>query len=221
MNNSVKQVTSNVLLSFVLDIARSGMYKIMCWNGVNHIAHSTGELIMPKLVELVTTIVAGQSSQRTLSGEEITDLIRQTYRALKEIETLESAGGSLEEIDKSIGIETATPKMDESSAEPAVTEPKINPRESIQDDKIVCIECGQSFQTLAHTHLRSHGLTPAEYKKKWGIKEPLSAKSISDRRKQQAKERNLGEQLKMARARAKSSRGSSTSETGTSNQAGE
>lgn len=147
------------------------------------------------IMEMVATIVAGQSSQRTLSGEEIENLIKQTYRALKDIDAVESDGGSLEK--GPMGDQTSQP-----GKEPAATEPKINPRESIQDDKIVCIECGAGYKTLTHTHLGHHGLTSDEYKQKWGIptKQPLSAKSVSQRRKDQAKDRNVGETLTQARA---------------------
>jgi predicted transcriptional regulator len=161
--------------------------------------------MLKSMMELVTEIVSGQSSQRVLSGEEIAALIRQTYRALKEIETLESGGESIEESDRPIEVQYSTPDVNQSVEEQAHGEPMIDPSESIQEDKIVCIECGREFKTLTHTHLKEHGITPEEYKKKWGIRETLAAKSVSERRKAQARERNLGEQLKKARAAKRSS----------------
>lgn len=161
--------------------------------------------MLKSMIDLVTEIVSGQSSQRLLSGEEIATLIRQTYRALKEIEVLESGGESSEESHGPIEVQHSTPDVNQSVAGEAHGEPMIDPSESIQEDKIVCIECGREFKTLTHTHLKEHGLTSKEYKEKWGIKETLAAKSVSERRKAQARERNLGEQLMKARAAKRSS----------------
>lgn len=160
------------------------------------------------MMELVTEIVSGQSSQKTLTGDEIANLIRQTYRALKEIETLESRGGTLEDIDIPYGVQSASPQIPDYGYDikPATSEPKIPPEQSIQDERIICIECGEAFKTLTHTHLGSHGLTPHEYKDKWGIpkSQPLSARSVSERRKEAAKQKNVGEALKQARMAARS-----------------
>ena len=158
------------------------------------------------MMELVTEIVAGQSSQRTLSGEEIANLIRQTYRALKEIEMGESSGKSSEGLENQSGTQTSANDVYDYEIHPATSEPKIDPQESIQDDQIVCIECGASYKTLTHTHLGHHGLTSDQYKEKWGIpaKQPLAARSVSDRRRARAKESNVGEALKVARAKARS-----------------
>lgn len=161
--------------------------------------------MLKSMIELVTEIVSGQSSQRVLSGEEIATLIRQTYRALKEIEVVESGGESSQESHRPIEVQHSTPDVNQSVGEQAHGESMIDPSESIQEDKIVCIECGREFKTLTHTHLKEHGLTSKEYKQKWGIKETLAAKSVSERRKAQARERNLGEQLMKARAAKRSS----------------
>ena len=162
---------------------------------------------MPKsIMEMVSEIVAGQSSQRILSGEEISSLIKQTYRALREIEELEARGGSLEEMDSPSGIQTAIPDLYDYEITQATSEPKIEPSEAIQEDKIVCVECGKEFKTLTHTHLREHGLSSDEYKQKWGIpaKQPLAALSVTQARKTTAERLGLGERLKMARARKRS-----------------
>lgn len=157
------------------------------------------------IMEMVATIVAGQSSQRILSAEEIEALIKQTYRALKEIEAIESGGGSSAELDKPSGIQSSAPDVHDYEIRQATSEPKVPPEQSIQDDKIVCIECGEAYKFLTHTHLKSHGLSSDEYRQKWGIpaKQPLAGRSVSQRRKDQAKDRNVGEQLRLAREAAR------------------
>jgi predicted transcriptional regulator len=70
---------------------------------------------------------------------------------------------------------------------------KKEPRQSIQDDKIICLECGTEMRQLTTKHLSSHDLTPREYKHKWGfsLKQPLSAKSLTKARSKAAKKRGL------------------------------
>jgi predicted transcriptional regulator len=70
---------------------------------------------------------------------------------------------------------------------------KKEPRESVQDDKIVCLECGIEMRQLTTKHLASHNLTSREYKQKWGfsLKQSLSAKSLTKARSKAAKKRGL------------------------------
>jgi predicted transcriptional regulator len=44
--------------------------------------------------------------------------------------------------------------------------------ESIQQAEIICMECGKALRLLSHRHLTVHGLTPLDYKYKYGL--PLS-----------------------------------------------
>jgi predicted transcriptional regulator len=156
------------------------------------------------LLEMAAEIVSGQSSQRTLTGAEIENLLRDTFRALKELEKLESSGAIPESI--SIGEHPLASDLNQSEIAGTTVGPKIDPSESIREDAITCLECGQEFRQLTHTHLRrEHGLTPNEYKLKYHIpsKQPLTALSVSRRRRDQAKEQNVGEQLRQARAAAR------------------
>ncbi|TPK96495.1 hypothetical protein FJ938_27210 [Mesorhizobium sp. B2-4-14] len=53
-------------------------------------------------------------------------------------------------------------------------EPAVNPKRSVFPDYIVCIEDGKKFKSLKR-HLSVHyGLTPEEYREKWGLKLDLS-----------------------------------------------
>jgi len=40
---------------------------------------------------------------------------------------------------------------------------------SIQQEKVICLECGKALQLLSHRHLAAHGLTPTTYKRKHGM----------------------------------------------------
>src|SRR5262249_54309358 len=43
-----------------------------------------------------------------------------------------------------------------------------DPRKAITEDGVICLVCGVSFRHLTNTHLRSHGVTSAQYKKHFG-----------------------------------------------------
>lgn len=64
-----------------------------------------------------------------------------------------------------------------------------------KDNTIVCLECLKSFKMLTHKHLATHGLTPAEYRSKWGYAKdaPLVCKSLRRRRRKKMKDIKLWE----------------------------
>ena len=126
----------------------------------------------------------------------------------EEDERLETSGGLPESI--STGVQVLEAHQPDATETPVT--PKIDPAESIREAVIVCLECGREFRQLTHTHLqREHRLSPEQYKRKFGIplKQPLAAKSVTGRRKAQALERNVGEQLKQARAAKRGSKAGS------------
>jgi ROS/MUCR transcriptional regulator protein len=45
---------------------------------------------------------------------------------------------------------------------------RLDPRGAVREHDIVCLLCGRSFRQLTNTHLLSHGLTAAEYKRECG-----------------------------------------------------
>jgi predicted transcriptional regulator len=44
----------------------------------------------------------------------------------------------------------------------------IDPRRAITDGSIVCLICAKAFRQLTNTHLRTHAITTAEYKRRFG-----------------------------------------------------
>src|SRR5215831_4405692 len=45
---------------------------------------------------------------------------------------------------------------------------RADPRRAIQEDVIRCLECGRALRQLTNTHLRSHGITARDYKRRFG-----------------------------------------------------
>lgn len=43
-----------------------------------------------------------------------------------------------------------------------------DPRRAVGEDAIVCLLCGGAFRQLTNTHLRAHGMTADQYKRRFG-----------------------------------------------------
>ena len=105
-------------------------------------------------------IVKAQASVRNMNEEEITSMIK-------------ALAGSIRGVSEGVA--------------PAVeTETAVDPKNAIREKSVICCECGKSFKVLTKRHLAAHGLTPEQYKEKFGYKKGTSlvAKSLArDRRK--------------------------------------
>lgn len=105
-------------------------------------------------------IVKAQASVRNMNEEEITSMIRALTQSIRGV------------------AEGVAPVVD--------AEPAVDPKNAIREKSVICCECGKSFKVLTKRHLATHGLTPEEYREKWGYKKGTSlvAKSLArDRRK--------------------------------------
>ncbi|AYG64747.1 MULTISPECIES: MucR family transcriptional regulator [unclassified Rhizobium] len=72
--------------------------------------------------------------------------------------------------------------------------PAVELKKSVTNDYIVCLEDGKRFKTLKR-HLRVHyGMTPEEYRQKWGLAPnyPMVAQNYAHRRSELAKLSGLG-----------------------------
>lgn len=105
-------------------------------------------------------IVKAQASVRNMSEEEITSMISALAQSIR-------------------GVAEGTATASDS-------EPAVDPKNAIREKSVICCECGKSFKVLTKRHLATHGLTPEQYREKWGYKKGTSlvAKSLArDRRK--------------------------------------
>jgi predicted transcriptional regulator len=132
------------------------------------------------LVEMAAEIVTAQASNTQMSSEEISDTLKKLFFTLKDIKDKEDGGSNLFEVK---GIENG--------------QVAVEPKDSIQRNKIICLECGKEFKQLSKSHLKTHGLTPKDYKKKYGLRtgQALVAKSLTAKRRKLAKEKKLGSKL--------------------------
>ena len=71
--------------------------------------------------------------------------------------------------------------------------PPVSIRKSVTDDYLISLEDGKPYQSLKR-HLSKHGLTPAEYRAKWGLPAdyPMVAPAYARKRSELAKSIGLG-----------------------------
>ena len=132
------------------------------------------------LVEMCAEIVAAQAGHTQMTPEDICDSLQQVFRTLQEVQ---HAGESA------------------NTEEPVIRDPQS----SIQRNHVICLVCNKSFKLLSNRHLALHGMTPREYKQKYGIRmtQALSARTLSARRRKLAKDLGMGKQLAEWRAERK------------------
>ena len=128
------------------------------------------------LTEMAAEIVAAQASHAVMAADDMVGALNKTFDALKNIKTIEEGG-------------------------PDADAPPVEPKKSIQRNYIINLEDGKKYKQLTARTLAKFGLTPAEYRKKWGFtaRQPLAAKSLSAKRRKTAKALGLGEKLQAAR----------------------
>jgi len=139
-----------------------------------------------RLLEIAAAIVTAQASVGKISPEEIEQTLMSTFLVLQKMQKAEQ---------ENIPLETAE---EAAAAAEAVRQPEaVDPKESICENKVVCLECGIEMKQLTRKHLDAHGLTPRDYKTKYGFpqRQSLSAKSLSRARSRAAKKRGLPENL--------------------------
>ena len=124
------------------------------------------------LVGLVADIVSAYVSNNSVPTADLPNLIATTHAAIT-----------------GLRAEAAAPVVEEKPT-PAVTIKK-----SITADYIVCLEDGKKFKSLKR-HLRSaYGMTPEEYRARWGlpVDYPMVAPSYAEARSSLAKKMGLGQ----------------------------
>ena len=77
---------------------------------------------------------------------------------------------------------------------PAAPTPAVPIRRSVTDDYIVCLEDGKKLKMLKRHLMTAYGMTPQQYRAKWGLPHdyPMVAPSYSAQRQTLAKQIGLG-----------------------------
>ncbi len=127
-------------------------------------------------------LVKAQASVRVMSEDEMAEMISSLSTKLKKLDSCEES-------------------EDVCTCSEA---PAVDPKKSIKEKSIVCLECGKTFKVITKKHLILHGLDAVSYRKKWGFKKgtPLTCKELQRARRQKMKDMKLWEKRAMAREAA-------------------
>ena len=134
---------------------------------------------MPVDIESVTDIVAAYVQNNQVPVTELVTLIA-------------SVGAALNRLNE-------PPE----EAKPALT-PAVSPKKSIFPDYIISLEDGKQYKSLKRHLMSRHGLTPQEYRAKWGLPSdyPMVAPNYAAARSQLAKSLGLGKKRNVEAAPA-------------------
>jgi predicted transcriptional regulator len=93
-------------------------------------------------------------------------------------------------------VRAALGKLSTDGVEPAQEsqKPAVNPKRSIHDEHLICLEDGKKFKSLKRHLFTHHGMTPDEYRTKWNLSAdyPMVAPGYSAARSELAKQMGLG-----------------------------
>lgn len=121
------------------------------------------------LVTLTADIVAAHVSHNSVAVGDVAGLIANVHQALSQVRA---------------------PAV----AEEAKQEPAVSIRASVKTDFIVCLEDGKKLKMLKRHLMTHYGMTPADYRAKWGLPSdyPMVAPSYAAQRQELAKKIGLG-----------------------------
>lgn len=100
-------------------------------------------------------------------------------------------------------VHAALGKMDALAAPEPVVEkqkPAVNPKKSITEAYLICLEDGKRFKSLKRHLMTHYGLTPDQYREKWELDAsyPMVAPNYAKARSNLARSMGLGRKRKAA-----------------------
>ncbi|MCT4534524.1 MucR family transcriptional regulator [Halodesulfovibrio sp.] len=115
-------------------------------------------------------IVKAQASVRTMAEEEITSMVKTLASGIRVI-------------------------SEEDALAEETQEAAVDPKKSIKEKTVTCLECGKTFKILTKRHLALHDLDAISYREKWGLKKntPLVCKALQRERRKKMNNMKLWE----------------------------
>ena len=122
-----------------------------------------------EILALTTEIVSAHVANNSVVQNDVAELIQSVFTKLSELAAGEDA--ALIELTPAVPI-----------------------KKSITDDYIICLEDGKKLKMLKRHLMTAYGLTPDDYRAKWGLPAdyPMVAPSYAEARRQLAKDIGLG-----------------------------
>ena len=131
-----------------------------------------------QLLALTAQIVAAHVGRNQMAADALPELIRSVHASLT------SAG------------------KPPAAAPAEKQQPAVPPKKSVFPDHIICLEDGKKLKMLKRHLQTSYGLTPAQYREKWGLPHdyPMVAPNYAEKRSTLAKTIGLGRRPQAAAA---------------------
>ena len=122
------------------------------------------------LVELTADVVSAYVSNNPVSTVDLPGLIGEVHSALSRLQS------------GPVAAPAEKPK------------PAVPPKKSVFEDHIVCLEDGKKLKMLKRHLMTVYGMTPEDYRAKWGLKHdyPMVAPNYALKRRELAKKIGLG-----------------------------
>ena len=122
------------------------------------------------LIEMTTEVVAAYVTRNHVQVADMPGLIASVHQSLA---GMGAAPAPVQETEKPV--------------------PPVSIKKSLTDDYLISLEDGKQYQSLKR-HLSKRGLTPAEYRTKWGLPAdyPMVAPAYARKRSELAKSIGLG-----------------------------
>ncbi len=129
-----------------------------------------------ELTEMAVDIVVAYVGNNNVAADELPGVITSIYNALASADA-------------------------QADAPPPPGKPAVSPRRSVTPEYIICLEDGQKFKSLKRHLSSKYGMTPDEYRAKWGLASdyPMVAPNYSATRSKLAKKSGLGYVRKKSR----------------------
>jgi len=129
-----------------------------------------------EILALTTEIVSAHISNNAIGQGEIPQLIQSVFDKLNAL----------------AGEDTT----------PIELTPAVPVKKSVTDDYIICLEDGKKLKMLKRHLMTAYGMTPEDYRAKWGLKAdyPMVAPNYARKRQELAKKMGLGRKPAVAAA---------------------
>jgi predicted transcriptional regulator len=129
-----------------------------------------------EILALTTEIVSAHLANNSVTQTDVAGFIQSVYAKLSELAQGEEV--SLVELTPAVPI-----------------------KKSVTDDFIICLEDGKKLKMLKRHLMTSYGMTPEEYRAKWGLKPdyPMVAPNYAAKRQELAKKIGLGRKPRVAK----------------------
>lgn len=99
------------------------------------------------LLDLTAEIVSAYVRSQHLPRDKVSTIVRDVHEALAGLAAQNNA----------------------SHQQALALQPAVSPSKSVQDDYIVCLEDGKRFKSMKQHLMKGFGLTPDQYRAKWGL----------------------------------------------------